>query len=453
MKKAAIMTLGCKVNSYESERIREDMVKAGFEITDFNEPADVYIINTCSVTNIADRKSRQMLHKASQQNKNAVIVATGCYVQASPDDEKLLETADIIVGNNHKGSIAKLILKYLENKENENTSCYVENISEESKVEDMSIDDYPERSRAFLRIQDGCNQFCTYCIIPFTRGRVRSRDKDEIINEVKVLAQKGFKEIVITGIHISSYGIDNYEKNARNDEWDGRALAELITEINAVEGIERIRLGSLEPRIITEGFTESLLKCQKVCPHFHLSLQSGCDSVLKRMNRHYSAEDFLYRCELLRKSFDRPAITTDIIVGFPGETDLEFGITCDFVEKANFSKMHIFKFSRRSGTVADKMQGQLTDRVKHERSLVLQEKDEKMHRGYAELFVGEKVNVLVETEDDVRLSGLTERYLEVMIPKSTSKDLIFPEGNVNRIFRVLITGLTEDNKLIGKVCV
>ena len=445
--KAALLSLGCKVNSYETEKIRESMVEKGFEIVDFSEIADVYIVNTCSVTNIADRKSRQMLHRAKSLNPDAIIVATGCYVQTEKDKDKLDEVSDILIGNNHKGDIADIVLEYFQNN---HFTEYLDDISKEKQVESFSINDYPERSRAFVRIEDGCNQFCSYCIIPYARGRVRSKNEDDILKEVRDLADKGFKEIVLTGIHISSYGLENYEKYMKGktdlsqtsdknviftphqsalltdslqggvideqyevSDFDGVPLLNLIRKISKISGIERIRLGSLEPRIITKEFAEQLKSVPSVCPHFHLSLQSGCDTVLKRMNRHYTMQEFLGKCEILRTTFNRPAITTDVIVGFPGETEEEFEESLGKCREAAFAKMHIFKYSRRKGTVADRMPGQLTEKVKHERSLRLQTLDDDMKARYNSLFVGETVKILVEEIKDGKAIGLTERYVQV----------------------------------------
>ena len=440
--KAALLALGCKVNSYETERIREDMVSAGFEIVDFSEKADVYIVNTCSVTNIADRKSRQMLHKAKTMNPSALIVATGCYVQTAEKDEKLLEAADILIGNNHKSDIVKIIQEKLNECGKGDITPLIDDIGCENSVEDLSITDYPERSRAFVRIEDGCNQFCTYCIIPYARGRVRSRETDEILEEIRSLADKGFKEVVITGIHLSSFGIKNYENDLKKNEWNYKPLLDLIQETGKIKGIERIRLGSLEPRIICKEFIDGLKSVESFCPHFHLSLQSGCDTVLKRMNRHYTAEEFLEKCELLRENFDRPAITTDVITGFPGETDEEFAISEEMLEKAAFSKMHIFKYSRRKGTVADRMPGQLTESVKHERAVKLQELDNRMHKSYAESFVGQEVRVLIEEENDEYMEGLTERYLSVRIKKQDGSC-----ENINTFKSVKVLSVTDDGVL------
>lgn len=516
--KAALLSLGCKVNSYETERIREDMESKGFEIVDFSDKADVYIVNTCSVTNIADRKSRQMLHRAKTLNPEAIVVAAGCYVQTEKDKEKLDEVADILIGNNHKGDVADLIIDFLEkhqsinndsqvnknNIQNENDKAnnlgndaksagYVDDISCEKKVEEFSITDYPERSRAFVRIEDGCNQFCSYCIIPYARGRVRSRDEADILLEVHALADKGFKEVVLTGIHISSYGYENYEKflknksisdnpskamslsefetkntvgngkvceknKADNDyngtvEFDGTPLLNLVKKISEIKGIERIRLGSLEPRIITREFALGLKEISEFCPHFHLSLQSGCDTVLKRMNRHYTSEEFLEKCEILREVFDRPAITTDVIVGFPGETDEEFENSRNMCEKAGFAKMHIFKFSRRKGTVADRMPGQLTEKEKHARSLVLQELDDRMKEAYLSLFIGEDVKILVEETEGDCVLGLTERYVQVKADVSNPEGPAYSDekGLINSIISVKIDKILPEGILFGKV--
>ncbi|MCR5728376.1 MAG: tRNA (N(6)-L-threonylcarbamoyladenosine(37)-C(2))-methylthiotransferase MtaB [Lachnospiraceae bacterium] len=481
--KAALLSLGCKVNSYETERIREDMESKGFEIVDFSDKADVYIVNTCSVTNIADRKSRQMLHRAKTLNPEAIVVATGCYVQTEKDKERLNEVADILIGNNHKGDVADVILEFLngltDNKKrldniipakedsllNDKPASdisdkkikdgYLDDISFEKKVEEFSITDYPERSRAFVRIEDGCNQFCSYCIIPYARGRVRSRDEADIILEVHALADKGFKEVVLTGIHISSYGYENYEKFLKNSdaEFDGTPLLNLVKKISEIKGIERIRLGSLEPRIITREFALGLKEIREFCPHFHLSLQSGCDTVLKRMNRHYTSEEFLEKCEILRDLFDRPAITTDVIVGFPGETDEEFENSRNMCEKAGFAKMHIFKFSRRKGTVADRMPGQLTEKEKHARSLVLQELDDRMKEEYLSSFIGEDVKILVEETEGDCVLGLTERYVQVKANVSNPEGPANcnEKGLINSIISVKIDKILPEGILFGKV--
>lgn len=437
--RVGLLSLGCKVNSCESEQIRESLVEAGFETVDFEEFADAYIINTCSVTNIADRKSRQMLHKARKTNPEAVIIATGCYAQISAD--KLIEAgdADIVIGNNHKNNVVTTLINIREN--SEINRCEVDKIEDEKCMEEMALKTYPERSRAFVKIEDGCNQFCSYCIIPYARGRVRSRSEEDILKEVSCLAKNGFKEVVLTGIHLSSYGNMNYERAENKNN----TLLQLIKAISLIDGIDRIRLGSLEPRIITEEFAAELSKIPKFCPHFHLSLQNGCDSVLKRMNRHYTAGEFLEKCTILKKVFDRPAITTDVIVGFPGETEEEFNISKAMLEKASFAKMHIFKYSRRAGTAADKMKGQLTEKTKHERSLILQELDDRNHYAYNNGFVDCDEEVLIEEKTENGFTGLTKRYVNVNI--NTSDTAI----NVNTIVKVHITGIEEDGTLTADI--
>lgn len=455
--KVGLLSLGCKVNSCETEQMREDIISLGMEITDFESFADIYIVDTCSVTNIADRKSRQMLHKARKQNPDCLIIATGCYAQIK--GEKLISDgdADVVIGNNHKSELKKILSGYISLYESgkQYNKCLVDDIAQEKCFEKMSIYDYPERTRAFVKIQDGCNQFCSYCIIPYARGRVRSRDEEEIVSEVMTLVNNGFKEVVLTGIHISSYGNMNYEQmlkkqDSSDDSFDGNALLHLIERLSEIDGLERIRLGSLEPRIITEDFAEKLSENRKFCPHFHLSLQSGCDSVLKRMNRHYSSEEFLDKCTLLNRVFDRPAITTDVIVGFPGETAEEFEEGRQMLEKVHFAKMHIFKYSRRAGTVADKMSGQLTENVKHERSIILQELDNKMHKEYLESFIGEDEQILIEERNVEGFRGLTGRYVPVLIPFENASDAL-NNINVNQLINVNITGMNEEMLLIGKL--
>ena len=361
MKKVAIHSLGCKVNSYEAESMEIMLRDEGYEIVPFSEDvqADIYIINTCSVTNIADRKSRQMLHKAKKMNPEAVVVAAGCYVQADPDGVKKDECVDIILGNNMKISIVEALNDYFGG--SDKTSYLVDINDKYQEYESLKINQTGEHTRAYIKIQDGCNQFCSYCIIPYVRGRVRSRKPEDIVNEVKTLAATGVKEVVLTGIHISSYGTD----------LENISLIELIEAIHEIEGIKRIRLGSLEPRIITEEFAKRIAGLEKICPHFHLSLQSGCDKTLKAMNRKYNTEEYYEGCVRLREVFENPAITTDVIVGFPGETEEDFLETRKFLEKVHFYEMHIFKYSRRKGTVADKMKEQVADTVKSERSAVL----------------------------------------------------------------------------------
>ena len=381
MLKVALHNLGCKVNAYETEAMAQKLEDAGYEIVPFNEKADVYIINTCSVTNMADRKSRQMLHKAKKMNENAVVVAAGCYVQTAT--EKLLEdlSVDILIGNNKKKDIVLELQKYFDdNKYNKN----VIDINATNEYEELELATVTEHTRAYIKIQDGCNQFCSYCIIPYARGRIRSREFDNIRQEVTELAKKGFKEIVLTGIHLSSYG---------NNE---NKLIDVVEMIAGIEGVERIRLGSLEPNIVTEDFAKRLSKVEKICPHFHLSMQSGCDNTLKRMNRHYTSDEYFEKCELLRKYFDNPAFTTDVIVGFPGETQEDYEISREFVKKVRFSELHVFKYSKRDGTVAAKMENQIPEPVKTERSEDLIKVGENLTMEYRRKFIGKKVSVLFE---------------------------------------------------------
>ena len=367
----AIHSLGCKVNSYEAESMEQLLKQAGYTIVPFDEniTADIYIINTCSVTNIADRKSRQMLHKSKKINPDAIVVAAGCYVNA--DTKKAAEdnAVDIVLGNNCKINIVEALENYYKDK---NNSEMVVDFKEKQEYEELKLDEVSTHTRAYIKIQDGCNQFCSYCIIPYTRGRIRSRDIDEIEEEVTKLVSKGFKEVVLTGIHLTSYGVDNNKGS----------LLEVIMRLDKIEGLQRIRLGSLEPRVITEEFAKTLSSSKKICPHFHLSLQSGCDTVLKRMNRKYTTQEYYDKCCILRKYFNNPAITTDVIVGFPQETEEEFEATKVFLEKVHFYEMHIFKYSRRKGTVADRMEGQVDEKIKTQRSAILLELENKMSKEY-----------------------------------------------------------------------
>ncbi|MGN0394793.1 MAG: tRNA (N(6)-L-threonylcarbamoyladenosine(37)-C(2))-methylthiotransferase MtaB [Coprococcus sp.] len=405
-KSVAALTLGCKTNQYETDAMMEILENAGARQVPFEEKADIYIINTCSVTNMADKKSRQMIHRARKANPDAIVVACGCYVQAQEEKLKEDTSLDIIVGNNKKKDIADIIETYM----NENKKCSVLDISAEKEYEEIHISKVSNHTRAYVKIQDGCNQFCTYCIIPYIRGRIRSRDEKEIIAEIEALAASGVKEVVLTGIHISSYG---------KDKENGIYLADLVECISKIKAIKRIRLGSLEPNIITEEFVARMSKNPKVCPHFHLSLQSGCNAVLKRMNRKYTCEEYLEKCELLRRAYDRPAITTDVIVGFPGETDEEFQQTLDYLTKLNLYEMHIFKYSPRQGTIAADMPGQVSPDKKNIRSDELLKLSERNKESYERSFTGEELQVLVEEiikkEGKTYLRGHTERYMCVDI--------------------------------------
>ena len=411
-KKVALHNLGCKVNAYEVEAMQQLLENAGYETVPFEEGADVYVINTCTVTNIADRKSRQMLHKANNMNPDAIVVATGCYAQA--DTEKLKEdtAVDLILGNNQKTQIVEALEEY--EKEHAKQVQVIE-INHTKEYEELSIASTAEHVRAYIKVQDGCNQFCTYCIIPFARGRVRSRKIEEVLREVETLAAKGYKEVVLTGIHLSSYGVD-FPKEERE------SLLSLIQAVSRVEGISRIRLGSLEPRIITEEFLEGIVKTGKVCPHFHLSLQSGCNKTLKNMNRRYSAQEYAEKCELIRKFYPAPALTTDVIVGFPQETEEDFEESYEFVKKIHFYETHIFKYSRRHGTKAASMDGQLTEAAKAQRSDRMLELHEIRAREYEEAMIGKKMELLLEEEIEIDgrswYVGHSREYVRAVISKT-----------------------------------
>lgn len=410
MKKAALHNLGCKVNAYETEAMQEMLEQAGYEIVPFREGADIYIINTCTVTNIADRKSRQMLHRARKMNPDAIVVAAGCYVQAQAEKQEVDPCIDIVLGNNRKKDLIAVLEEYQQKKAEGECLEEVEDISRTKDYEPLSLTKPGDHTRAYIKVQDGCNQFCTYCIIPYARGRVRSREVEDVIREVRALAENGYREVVLTGIHLSSYGID----------FDGeRHLLELIRAVHEVEGIRRIRLGSLEPGIITEEFAEALAALPKMCPHFHLSLQSGCDATLKRMNRRYTSGEYYEKCRILRKYFDRPALTTDVIVGFPGETEEEFRQSMEFVDKVDFYETHIFKYSRREGTKAAVMENQVSEQVKAQRSALMIGLGEKKRRAYEESFVGNEVEVLVEEPDVIDgrkvQTGHTKEYIKVAL--------------------------------------
>lgn len=413
MRKAALHNLGCKVNAYETEAMQQLLEEAGYEIVPFQEKADVYVINTCSVTNIADRKSRQMLHRAKKMNPDAVVVAAGCYVQAAGEELKKDAAIDVIIGNNRKKDLVPLLDEYFAGKHVEEDSLI--DIGKTREYEALHINKIADHTRAFIKIQDGCNQFCSYCIIPYTRGRVRSRKPEEIMEEIKGLVDRGYREVVLTGIHLSSYGLD----------LDGITLLDLMVKIDKIQGLERLRLGSLEPRIVTEEFTRTLAGLRTICPHFHLSLQSGCDATLKRMNRRYTTEEYEKGCQILRKYFDRPAITTDVIVGFPQETEEEFAQTVEFLKRIHFYEMHVFKYSRRAGTRAADMPGQLTENQKGHRSDVLLKLDQEMSLEYRKSFLGEEKEVLMEEKIVIDgteyLVGHTREYVKAAIPWEEGK--------------------------------
>lgn len=434
-KKVALHNLGCKVNAYETEAMQQLLEAAGYEIVPFAPGADIYVINTCTVTNIADRKSRQMLHKAKKMNPDAVVVAAGCYVQAGKEKAEADPSIDLIIGNNKKQDLIAVLEKYLETKEIREEMI---DISHTKEYEELQIDRTEEHTRAYIKVQDGCNQFCTYCVIPYARGRVRSRKTADVVKEVERLAVSGCQEVVLTGIHLSSYGVDR--------KGDGETLLSLIQAVHQVEGIERIRLGSLEPGIVTEEFARELSQMEKICPHFHLSLQSGCTDTLKRMNRRYTAQEYAEKCEILRKYFSCPALTTDIITGFPGETEEEFSQSRDFVEKIGFYETHIFPYSRREGTKAANMPGQLPEGVKKERSRVLIEIGTKHQREFMEKFLGQKRKVLFEEQQEIQgityWVGHTMEYLKVSV--------LSQEELGNQILEVKLTEILPEGIIVGE---
>lgn len=430
--KAALHNLGCKVNAYETEAMQQILEEAGYEIVPFSEYADVYVINTCSVTNMADRKSRQMLHRAKKQNPDAIVVGAGCYVQTKEAQALVDESIDIVIGNNKKHELVPLLREY--EASHRKMACVADINHEKQAYEELSLSRTAEHTRAFIKVQDGCNQFCTYCIIPFARGRVRSRELPDVLQEIRTLAKSGYREVVLTGIHLSSYGVDN-----------GESLLHLIEAVHELEGIERIRLGSLEPRIVTDAFAKRLSELPKICPHFHLSLQSGCDTVLSRMNRRYDTAEYEAGCALLRRYFEHPAITTDVIVGFPGETDEEFETTERYLERIHFYEMHIFQYSRREGTKAAAMPDQVPETVKKERSEKLLALGHKMSEEFRRYYLGRQVTALLEEEflyDGKRYyTGYTKEYVKVAV--ETKKDLsnTFVTGTLK-------TQLTEDVYLL-----
>ena len=432
MKKAALHNLGCKVNAYETEAMQHLLEEAGYEIVPFTQKADVYVINTCSVTNMADRKSRQMLHKAKKNNPDSIVVAAGCYVQTSEKEVLNDLSVDIVIGNDRKHDLVRLLEEYSLDSVNDT----VDDINDgKHDFEELFIDQTKEHTRAFIKVQDGCNQFCSYCIIPYARGRVRSRRFENVIAEVERLAANGFKEVVLTGIHLSSYGVDFEEATG---------LLELIQAVNAVKGIERIRLGSLEPKIVTEHFASELSKLDKICPHFHLSLQSGCDATLKRMNRKYITKEYERGCELLRKYFVHPAITTDVIVGFPGETEEEFEQTKVYLEQIHFYEMHIFKYSKRKGTRAAVMPDQIDEQIKAARSEKLIALGHDMSKEFRKFYIGKNEEVLFEEKavigDKEYFVGYTKEYVKVA--KKTAENL------ENQIVSGRISGMLTDEILL-----
>lgn len=433
MKNIALHNLGCKVNFYETEVMQQKLTEKGYHIVPFDSRADVYIVNTCTVTNIADRKSRQMLHRAKQQNPGAVVVAVGCYVQTGQDDLEMDESVDLCIGNNRKKDIVEILERFLRQREREAESgdgedspcgriqdktlggSTVIDINHTSEYEEMRLKRTAEHTRVYLKIQDGCNQFCSYCAIPYARGRVRSRSAEDVLAEANGLAEAGYKELVLTGIHIGSYGID-FEGRAY---YGGGRLVELVEKIHELPGIERIRLSSLEPRTVTADTARRLAALPKICPHFHLSLQSGCDATLRRMNRRYTTGEYYTSVEHLRSAFDRPAITTDVIVGFPGETEAEFERTKEFLEKVCFYEMHIFKYSRRKGTPAADMPGQVSEETKRRRSNELQAMERRQSESFRRAYIDREAEVLLEDTAEIGGElwqiGHTKDYVRIAV--------------------------------------
>ena len=434
--KVALHNLGCKVNAYETEAMQELLEQKGYEIVPFKEGADVYVINTCTVTNMADRKSRQMIHRAKKMNPEAIVVAAGCYVQAKEQSGEVDECIDVVIGNNKKKDLIEILEQYQEKRQGVKKA--VIDINHTKEYEEMHLSKTSEHTRAYIKVQDGCNQFCTYCIIPFARGRVRSRAKVDVIREVKDLAANGYQEVVLTGIHLSSYGVD----------LDGEDLLSLILAVHEIDGIKRIRLGSLEPRIITEEFAKTISGLDKMCPHFHLSLQSGCNATLGRMNRRYNAEEYYEKCQLLRKYLGNPALTTDVIVGFPGETEEEFAQSKAFVDKVNFYETHIFKYSKRAGTKAAVMENQVPEQVKTVRSNVLLKLDKIKREAYEENWLGKTVEVLME--ESIQIDG---KAYQVGHTKEYVKVAVATDVNLqNKLVSVLLPNKNEDVKVEEYIC-
>lgn len=444
----AFLTLGCKVNAYETEKMKEKFEMEGHRIVSFEENADAYIVNTCTVTNIADRKSRKMLHRARRKNPEGIVVAVGCYVDSAKKKGEKDEAVDVFLSNQEKENIVNIVIQAVLQKKG--LSKIQPEVGKRIKPERSPEAQAEEHTRAYLKVQNGCNQYCTYCIIPYVRGPLTSKPVEEVCREVEILAASGIKEVVLTGIHLSSYGVDRTDKKSFL-ELEGKPLLELIHRVAEVPGIERIRLGSLEPRIITDAFVKELSAIPKVCPHFHLSLQSGCDATLKRMNRHYSSEEYSTGVEILRSYYTDPAITTDIIVGFPRETEEEFSETCAFAGKICFAQIHVFKYSRRQGTMADAMDGQIEEGLKAERSDRLIEIEESLAKDYREKFIGHTEQVLWEETTDIEgksyLVGYTARYVRVGMEVTS---LIKPEDYMNRITAIRILGHLTKEILLGE---
>ena len=428
--KAAFCTLGCRVNQYETEAMTELFVKNGYQIVDFDNFADVYVINTCTVTSIGDKKSRQMIRKSKKTNKDSIIVVAGCYAQVSPDEVAEIEGVDVIIGTEDKGKIIELIEEY---KKNKKQIKHIENIMSLRKFDDLEIEEYQDRNRAFLKIQDGCDRFCSYFLIPYARGPVRSKEPGKIYKEVQRLSKNGFKEVILSGIHVASYGKDLKDIT----------LADVIEGVSKIDGIERIRIGSIDPLFFTEDVVERISKVEKLCHHFHISLQSGCDDTLKRMNRHYTSYEYKEIIDRLRNAFDDLAITTDVIVGFPGETDDEFDKSYKFIKDIQFSKIHVFKYSKREGTKAADLKDKVNPKIKEERSKRLLYLDKELENNFIKKHIGKKMDVLFENKKDEYFEGYTKNYIRVKVKSD--------EELSGLIRNVLINGVCDEAAAIGKI--
>lgn len=426
VKKVAFCSLGCKVNQYETNAMAQKFIEHGYEVVEFDEYADVYIVNTCTVTNVADRKSRQMLRRAKEINKDATLVACGCYAQVAKDELRKIPEIDLIIGNNEKNDIIQIVENHISQKGAEDL---VSDVMYKLDYVELGTTTYTEKTRAVIKVQDGCDRFCSYCLIPYARGHIRSRKIENVIEEIKKVVEEGINEVVITGIHIASYGRDFKGENI--------GLIDLLEEINKIQGLHRIRLGSIEPTIITDEFVERLSKLDKICDHFHLSLQSGCTETLKRMNRRYTTEEFKAVTKRLRAKFPNAALTTDIIVGFPGETDEEFNTTYEFLKEIAFYKMHIFKYSQRKGTKAAVMPNQVDGKIKEERSKKLIELSNENEYNYNRKHIGKQVEVLFEEREGEYLKGHTTNYI-VVKHKTDKNDLI------NKIAKVTVSEAKQD---------
>ena len=436
-KTVAFYTLGCKVNQYETNAMEQQFIKNGYKVVDHHDFADIYVVNTCTVTNIAERKSRQMLRRVKDINKDAILVVCGCYAQVAKEELEKIPEIDIILGINEKNNIVEIVEDYI--KKQVSKEEIVSDVSNQNEFLDFGDVTYTEKNRAVVKVQDGCNMFCTYCIIPYARGRIRSRKIENVVSEITKIAKLGIKEVVITGIHVASYGKD-FEENI--------GLIDLLEAINKIDGIERIRLSSIEPNIIDEEFVKRLSKLEKICPHFHLSLQSGCDETLKRMNRKYTTKKYKEAVDLLRSYFPDVNFTTDVIVGFPGETEEEFNTTYKFLEEIKFYRMHVFKYSKRRGTVAEKMPNQIDGNIKEERSNKLIELSNKNENEYNESYIGKEVNVLFEEYENGYFRGYTTNYMMVNVPGKKEDE----EKLVDHIFTVKILKNNEETReLIGEI--